>query len=57
MKKSLKYRSAGLEALHESMQDLYEINLIDSETMKSFDESCLEDAEIVELDDGLPKSL
>lgn len=45
MKNALKYRSAALEALHESMQDLYEINLIDAETMKSFDESCLEDTE------------
>lgn len=36
-----KYKSTALAALHESMQDLRDIGIIDQKTMRRFDESCL----------------
>lgn len=35
------YRSHAAAAIHESISDLYEIGLVDKETMRRFDESCL----------------
>jgi len=36
-----KYRSNIAAAVHESMQDLHEIGLVDSKTMRHFDKTCL----------------
>ena len=36
-----KYRSDIAAAVHESMQDLHEIGLIDAKTMRHFDKTCL----------------
>jgi putative transcriptional regulator len=36
-----KYRSEIAAAVHESMQDLHEIGLIDNKTMHHFDKTCL----------------
>lgn len=36
-----KYKSPALAALHESMQGLHDIGMINSRTMRRFDESCL----------------
>jgi putative transcriptional regulator len=36
-----KYRSEALAALHESIQGLRDIGLVDTKTMRHFDESCL----------------
>lgn len=36
-----RYRSKIAAAVHESMHDLYEIGLMDAETMRDFDRSCL----------------
>lgn len=35
------YRSEALAAIHQTMEDLHEIGLVDKITMKEFDESCL----------------
>ncbi|MDR1468124.1 MAG: hypothetical protein LBT00_02395 [Spirochaetaceae bacterium] len=35
------YKSEPLEAIHESMKDLYEIGLLSDERMRHFDEACL----------------
>lgn len=35
------YKSDALAALHESMQGLHDIGLVDVKTMRKFDESCL----------------
>lgn len=35
------YKNEALAALHETVQDLHEAGLIDSRTMRDFDESCL----------------
>lgn len=36
-----KYKSSALAALHESMQGLRDIGVINTRTMRRFDESCL----------------
>ena len=36
-----KYKSQALAALHESMEGLHYIGLVDSKTMRKFDASCL----------------
>ncbi len=36
-----KYKSPALAALHESMQGLHDIGIINRQTMHRFDESCL----------------
>jgi putative transcriptional regulator len=36
-----KYKSPALAALHESMQGLHHIGLVDAKTMRKFDASCL----------------
>ncbi len=36
-----RYKSNALAALHETMQDLHEIGLVDKKTMRKFDSSCL----------------
>lgn len=36
-----KYKSQALAALHESMQGLHDIGLVDAKTMRKFDLSCL----------------
>lgn len=36
-----KYKSDSLAALHESMQGLHDIGLVDAKTMRQFDSSCL----------------
>ncbi|MDD5749137.1 MAG: DNA-binding transcriptional regulator [Actinomycetota bacterium] len=36
-----RYQSNAHAALHESMQDLHEIGLVDKKTMRKFDSSCL----------------
>lgn len=42
MKKTKKaYRSEAAAAIHESVAGLYEIGLVDKQTMRKFDESCL----------------
>jgi putative transcriptional regulator len=38
---SKKYKSKALAALHETVSDFHEIGLIDTKTMRHFDESCL----------------
>lgn len=36
-----KYRSKALGALHDAMQDLHRVGLLDTKTMREFDASCL----------------
>ena len=36
-----KYKSKIAAAVHEAMQDAYDIGLLDKKTMREFDESCL----------------
>ena len=36
-----KYRSDALGALHESVQGLHRLGLVDTKTMREFDASCL----------------
>lgn len=38
------YRSRALGALHESVKDLHRAGLVDIETMRAFDASCLTQA-------------
>jgi putative transcriptional regulator len=38
---SKKYRSDAMAAIHETMEALHEINAIDKQTMRRFDEACL----------------
>jgi putative transcriptional regulator len=40
-----KYRSKALGALHEAMQDLHQVGLLDTKTMREFDASCLTEVE------------
>lgn len=35
------YKSAALEALHESVSDLHRLGLVDDKTKRRFDRSCL----------------
>ncbi|MEM7538561.1 MAG: DNA-binding transcriptional regulator [Chloroflexota bacterium] len=35
------YKSDAFAAIHEMMEDLYEIDAIDKKTMREFDEACL----------------
>ncbi len=41
------YRSKISAAVHEAMQDAYDVGLIDKKTMRGFDASCLTKIEIV----------
>jgi putative transcriptional regulator len=36
-----KYRSGALRALHESVQGLHRLGLVDTKTMRQFDTSCV----------------
>ena len=36
-----KYRSDGFAAIHETMEALHEVGSIDKQTMRQFDEACL----------------
>ena len=36
-----KYKSQAMAALHETVQGLHDIGLVDAKTMRHFDESCL----------------
>ena len=36
-----KYRSDAMAAVHETMESLHEIDAIDKQTMRQFDEACL----------------
>jgi putative transcriptional regulator len=40
-KKSKKYRSDAMAAVHEMMEDLHDGGVIDKQTMRRFDEACL----------------
>ena len=35
------YKSEAMAAVHESMEDLYEVGAIDKQTMRKFDDMCL----------------
>lgn len=41
MKKAKAYRSEAASAIHETAAGLYEAGIIDKQTMRGFDESCL----------------
>ena len=41
MKKARTYKSDAFAAIHETANDLYEAGVIDKQTMRQFDESCL----------------
>lgn len=41
------YRSKALGALHEAMEDLHKVGLLDTKTMREFDASCLTPVEDV----------
>jgi len=41
MTKNKTYKSDILAAIHETVSDMYEAGVIDEQTMKEFDESCL----------------
>ena len=41
MKKTKAYRSEAAAAIHETATGLYETAIIDKQTMREFDESCL----------------
>ena len=41
MKKARTYKSDALAAIHETASDLFEAGMIDKQTMRQFDESCL----------------
>lgn len=40
-----KYRSEAYAAIHETMEALHEVGVIDKQTMREFDESCLTPAQ------------
>jgi putative transcriptional regulator len=50
-----RYRSKILASVHEVMQDLHEIGLVDKKTMRRFDASCL--TEVPKLSAGAIKKL
>ena len=41
MVKNKTYKSDAFAAIHETASDLYEVGMIDKQTMRHFDESCL----------------
>ena len=41
MRKSKKYRSDAMAAIHETMEALHEVGAVDKQTMRHFDEACL----------------
>jgi putative transcriptional regulator len=45
---SKKYRSDAMAAIHETMEALHEINAIDKQTMRRFDEVCLTPVQIAD---------
>jgi len=40
-----RYKSEAFEAIHSTISDMHEIGLVDKETMREFDENCLEHVE------------
>ncbi len=42
-----KYRSEALAAVHETMEALHEIDAIDKQTMREFDEACLTQVQVL----------
>jgi len=46
-----KYRSDAFAAIHETMEALYDIDVIDKRTMREFDEACLTPVETMEPED------
>ncbi|MCM0754809.1 DNA-binding transcriptional regulator [Desulfovibrio aminophilus] len=48
---SKNYKSGASAAIHETMEDLHKLGLIDKMTMKEFDESCLVPAEAMAPED------
>jgi putative transcriptional regulator len=42
-----KYRSDALAAIHETMEALYEVDAVDRQTMREFDETCLTPIEVM----------
>ncbi len=42
MAKDKKYKSEAMEAIHQTMEGLYDSGIINKKTMRNFDESCLE---------------
>ena len=48
-----KYKSPALAALHESVQGLHDIGLVDTKTMRQFDSSCLTPVETMTPDEIL----
>jgi putative transcriptional regulator len=41
MSKSKKYRSDAMAAIHETMQSLHKVGVVDKQTMRHFDNACL----------------
>ncbi|MBF0184088.1 MAG: DNA-binding transcriptional regulator [Magnetococcales bacterium] len=41
MKKHLIYKSEAMEAIHQTMSEMYEAGVVDKQTMREFDEACL----------------
>ncbi len=41
MKKTKTYKSEAFAAIHETVSDMYEAGVIDKQTMRRFDDSCL----------------
>jgi putative transcriptional regulator len=41
MKKNKRYRSAASAAIHGMMEDMHDAGVIDKQTMRKFDDSCL----------------
>jgi putative transcriptional regulator len=48
MREKQQYKSEAFAAIHESMESLHQIGAIDKQTMRNFDEACLEVIEDVE---------
>jgi len=46
-----KYRSDAFAAIHETMEGLHEIGLIDKQTMREFDEACLTPVRVLSPDE------
>lgn len=44
-----KYKSDASEAIHSTVTGMYEAGIVDKETMRSFDESCLTVPDSIEL--------
>ncbi len=46
MVKDKQYKSDAMASIHQSIEDLHDIGLVDKKTMRHFDEGCLEDAPV-----------